>query len=176
MIEPREITPLADLLKRSGAPASSLTLLKRSYNITTTHQFGMFFTSCQDLADRLHQFLPANHQHDAAMVAGMNMAWFEANQLTSEYLKKRGPLDHEGSSDDPLPAHVQDELLLAFKKLYHFDPISTWTLPDGLIGKIHREFKKGRPTFQPVKKFKTLAQAQLNDRPFKKQRTGDVVF
>ena len=84
--------------------------------------------------------MPPSCKQDASFVAGINMVWFEAQKLTEDFLKKRGLIDHEGDKEDPLPVHIQDELLLAFKKLYKYDPITTWILPDGLIGKIHREF------------------------------------
>ena len=49
-----------------------------------------------------------------------------------------------------------------------------------LVGKIHRELRRGRPSHQAIKKFETLAQTQLQDRPSKKQRTarrtGDMAW
>ena len=90
-------------------------------------------------------------------LAKLKQAWREAEGLVARGLKRATEGVEEESLDEPLHVDVQRKIEKEFLKCYHFAIKPSKMGCDTLLGRVRREFDKGRVTIFPLNLVRSLA-------------------
>jgi hypothetical protein len=125
-----------------------------------------------ELNDAVFKQVTAIQNKRNVELAKLKQAWREAEGLVARGLKRSAEGVEEESLDEPLHVDVQRNIEKEFTKYYKFTIKPNKMGCDTLLGRVKREFDKGRVTIFPLNRVRSLAHVS-KDLPQKRQKISE---
>ena len=162
---------LVALYTRNQVPQDLATWLEKS-GVLSIANFANWITARDQIEDSIIK-ASGLYDGDRKVLAGLRMAWREADAQTQFSLKRVSDGVPEVALDEPLGSTQQDALDAVFFDRYHFSLPVQLRPADSLLGRVKREFDRGLPTFLPLSKVKSAFQATRTSEA-KRHKAGEI--
>jgi hypothetical protein len=166
-------TELKSLLQANTVHADIIKYLEETEGCLTIKSFANIVDTKPELNAAVFVHVTSITTKKAVELSYLKQAWREAEGMVARGLKKTSEGIEEESLDEPLQVDVQKKIEKEFTRHY-----GKWTIKpikmgcDTLLGRVRREFDKGRVTIFPLNRVRSLAHVS-KDLPQKRQRIGD---